>query len=151
MKLRFGDIWNLHENYNTDLICVTSCSQINESGDLVMNDGIRNYFKGIDKRFGKQINHISSYGLCIDTKTAVGIFQIKYHHNDTVNFDLVQKSAYKLRRLASSYSTQRFDLMLPESNKYAMLSTLGSILPTNVYVWLDPSQYKIGDVKYMKV
>jgi len=140
MILEHGNIWDVYDK--TDHFLFTANNVIKRNGALVMGAGIakqvRDRFPGIDLVAGKEVSRAGSqYGVILGKK--IGLIQTKYHWKDKSPMELICHSVSKLRAIALSRSTERFDLTLPGcghgGQSYNAVLPFISELPDNVHVW----------------
>lgn len=124
-----------------DFVGFTANSTITQDGKLVMGAGtakiVRDTFKGIDDRFGSNIDNLSDFYIKLDYQTRVFALQTKRHWKDESPIDLVKESISKLKDIAAFKAT--FAIPYPAIG-YGGLSEsdiqpLIEQLPDNVFVY----------------
>jgi hypothetical protein len=103
MYIKTGNMFD----YNCDLLCVTTNSFIKKNGALVMGRGaakqLKDSFPGIEYEFGKNIKHLSNYGLCVVEYKGYlfGAFQTKNHFKNKSNVFLIAMGVNLLNKFIS--------------------------------------------------
>lgn len=100
----------------------TANSVIKSDGKLVMCAGcakiVRDFYKGIDKLFGIEIEHMIKFGVKFvkwDGQN-IGAFQTKYNWTDSSLLELVEYSTKYLKFIADNRSHHTFHLPCPAVN-----------------------------------
>ena len=124
----------------------TANSTIKQNGRLVMGAGcaksVRDMYIGIDKQFGNEIEHLSTFGCkFVQHKSQwIGAFQTKIHWQNKSPLDLVEVSVLQLKHIAERRGAYIFHLPCPAVSNggrsvddiLPMLETL----PDNVIVYI---------------
>ena len=125
----------------------TANSTIRNNGNLVMGAGcartVRDTYQGIDKSFGKVINHMAVFNIQIVQwgEQWIGAFQTKIDWQADSPLDVVAGSIDELTRIALLRPKYTFHLPCPAINhggktEKEILPLLAK-LPDNVIVYLD--------------
>ena len=125
----------------------TANSVIKHDGKLVIGVGcaklVRDYYKNIDKQFGKEIEHLSVFNLrFVPWKEQwIGAFQTKVDWQDSSPIDVVQGSIDQLLHVTIRRPNHTFHLPCPAVNHGGKsekeILPLLEKLPDNVIVYLD--------------
>ncbi len=129
-------------------ICMfTANSVIKNDGKLVMGAGVakvvRDFYQGIDKLFGLEIEHMSKFGVKFVKWNGqnIGAFQTKYNWTDSSPLELVECSVRNLKFVADNRPHHTFHLPCPAVNHGRQsvedVLPLLEILPDNVIIYLD--------------
>lgn len=123
----------------------TSNSTIKTNGELVMGAGnakaVKDCIPVIPKLMGKEIEHLSEYGLktLTDNDVIVGAFQTKKNWKDNSTIELVELSVLCLRVKAEANPEFTFHLPMPAVGfgglTVAQVKPLTNTLPSNVHVY----------------
>lgn len=136
-----GDIYK--DDLNYDYVCFTANSVIKEDGKLVMGAGnakvIRDKYKDIDAFFGKQIYHLSNFGICVNKKERVIAVQSKMHFKDKSQLDVIENSLNMLSAFAKANPSDTIALPYPGIGLGGLsmveLQPLIRKLPSNIHVY----------------
>ena len=92
-----------------NVITFTGNSYIRKDGHLVMGAGaaksVRNWCPEVGLLLGKKIPHLQEYNLASakvnysGRQIPIGVFQVKYHFQDSADLDLIKRSAQKLKEI----------------------------------------------------
>lgn len=123
----------------------TANSTIRQNGCVVMGRGnaavVRDFYKGIDKKFGHVIEHLSVFGVQFVQHNSqwIGAFQTKVHWQDKSPLDLVQRSILHLKTIAEKRPSHTFHLPCPAINNGGqsedVILPMLECLPDNVIVY----------------
>lgn len=153
---RFGDMFEEGLEGNPKkvkpYICIfaTTNSYINVKGELVMGRGAALqmktlfpfspiYFANSIQETTDRYSNYYRYGIIIEYKNRIGIFQVKYHFKSTARLDLISNSSFKLGHYAKKSPKYQFWLNFPGIG-YGGLSENEVMpylkdLPDNVVIW----------------
>lgn len=161
MKLRKGDIWEVHDDPSTDSrtnFLVTTNSCLKKGGALVMGAGFAkevrdrhpgggpNNIPAIDQVAGEavrwSVGHLGHYGtvwLRDSYYRQWALFQVKRHFKEDADPNLITFSAARLKAVAESLPDETFHLNFPgigngRLRREDVLPLLQG-LPDNVHVW----------------
>ena len=125
----------------------TANSCIKDNGALVMGRGcaktVRDIYTGVDKLFGKEIEHMSEFNIKFIKwhEQWIGAFQTKVNWQDKSPKRLVLHSTQKLCDVAKKRPQWTFHLPCPAVSNGGMevddVLNMIEILPDNVIVYLD--------------
>jgi len=117
MYIRTGDVFQSVDERRQPIF-VTCCASVDKENCLIMRNGLAasclSKFENIDKDLGRLVAHFSipvdqsnrpwmqKYGVVFDRKRRIGAFQVKYHHKDIVDMELVRHSAYMLAAVSQA-------------------------------------------------
>ncbi len=147
MQLVKGNLWNS----KADIKIFTSNAVVKTDGTLVMGRGAaleaREKYKDLDKRLGTYVKQFGpttddrKYGVVFDEITAIGAFQVKYHYQDKVRFDLIINSTQALKSIAESCPQVSYAMNFPgtgwgnlQNQRHQILKIIET-LPNNVEVY----------------
>ena len=135
-----GDVGN-------NIYMFTANSVIKNDGKLVMGVGctkvVRDFYQGIDKLFGAEIEHMSKFSVKFVKWNGqnIGAFQTKYNWTDPSPIELVEYSTKFLKFIADNRPHHTFHLPCPAVNHGGRnvedILPLLDILPNNVIIYLD--------------
>ena len=131
-----------------NVITFTGNSYIRKDGHLVMGAGaaksVRDWCPEVGLLLGKKIPHLQEYNLASakvnysGRQIPIGVFQVKYHFQDSADLDLIKRSAQKLKAKATE-SSWTFHLNFPGIGngklKYETVLPIVESLPDNVWVY----------------
>lgn len=119
MQLAQGDMWSVFDE--ADLFLITTNSDLNHRGALVMGAGIarqaRDRFPGLDQALGKAVALIGPhYGLLFPNAwpdDKLGALQTKRHWRDKAEVQLIALAASKLKTWCNLNANCRVHLNMP--------------------------------------
>lgn len=139
-------MWDVYPT--CDLFLITTNSFLKMNGALVMGAGIakeaRDKFPGLDLALGKQIKHLSKYGVLISPKfpeAKLGAFQVKYNYKDNASLELIKYSTQILIAVIDGMNLYDCDINLNYpgiGNGHLLKKDVKKIvdkLPNNVKLW----------------
>jgi hypothetical protein len=144
MNLRIGNMWDYQSEY--EVVLVTTNSDINRKGELVMGAGaaeeLKTRYPEYPKLFAQEIAGKPIYGVCVLGR--LGIFQVKYHYSEKAKLELVAYSCGALSELAQSGFADDFALNFPGIGLGKLSPKLVlpfvQTLPQNVDVWVRSAE-----------
>jgi len=147
-----GDLYETEEIKKYDYIGFTANSFINSMGSLVMGAGnakvIRDKFTKSSQYFGKNIEHLSEYGIKVDEDSKLIAVQTKKHFKDDSELPLVIRTLKSLAFFAEQIPNKKIGIPFPAINhgglKVSTILPYLSILPSNVYVYSLPTFHYTG-------
>lgn len=121
MKLIKGDLWKS----DAPIKLFTGNSYITKAGALVMGRGAalqaKEKWPELPYILGRQITHLSKYGIAWADSLNVGVFQVKYNFKDDADLELITYSTNKLLEGLSDYEWVKKETgVWVEPLKYAM-------------------------------
>lgn len=144
MIIKYGNLYT-EDCYNDyDFIGFTANSVINNNGELVMGAGnakvAKETYKGLSKRLGSCIKHLSKFYLMFDTDTKIFALQTKVNWKDKSPVNLVKKSIFILWYEATIKNPdKKFAVPFPAISHGGlteeMLLPTVKMLPNNVHIW----------------
>lgn len=146
--LRIGDIWSIWGR--TDLLCVTTNSEIRSDGKLVMGAGIAKQaaqrFPCLPKIAGQRIQSGVDYNLLVirienTSNGLIGLFQTKRSWRDPSPFGLIERSVLALEKWITDHKPNRVDMNFPGigcgGRDLDMIAPILEPLPDCVRVWVS--------------
>jgi len=123
----------------------TGNSYIKKTGELVQGRGIARYvrdtFNQVPAELGKQIKHMSVYGLKFTNITGfwIGAFQVKRHYAKPAELSIVQYSTDALHTVAQDHPDMTFHMNYPAIGYGRMdvtdIEPIVNSLPDNVILY----------------
>ena len=130
-----------------NIFMFTANSVIRDNGCLVMGAGcaryVRDFYNGVDKLMGNEIEHLSVYGVRFVQWNSqyIGAFQTKIHWKDKSPLDVVEFSINQLKQVVQKRPDFTFHLPCPAishgGRSVEDILPMLDVLPDNVIVYLD--------------
>jgi hypothetical protein len=139
---------SLMDDPAVDHFIITTNAIVKRNGALVMGAGIakrvRDNNPGVDVLAGQAVERLrppgsGRYGLILNVKGQLGLFQVKRHYKDTADINLIRYSTMMLHSHAVSNPETTYALNFPGIGNgrlsIAEVSPCIDYLPNNVQVW----------------